>query len=76
VPLLIASWELAKLFYDMLNEDNYSKKRCDAYVNGWDSPFTAFLIRRYFAAVHIIREMTHFFATMRGEKADDLKTLL
>jgi hypothetical protein len=76
VPLLIASWDLANWFYDILHEDNYSKKRCDAYGNGWSSPFTSFLIRQYFAGVHIIREMTHFFANMRGEKANALKTLL
>jgi hypothetical protein len=76
VPLLIASWDLANWFYDILEESNYSPQRCKAYGEGWDSEFTSYLIGQYFAGVHIIREMTHFFAHMRDERADMLKKLL
>jgi hypothetical protein len=75
-PLLIAAWDLANWFFDILEEDNYSPQRCKAYGDGWDSKFTSYLIGQYFAGVHIIREMTSFFAHMRDERADTLKKLL
>jgi hypothetical protein len=76
VPLIIAAWDLANWFFDILDEDNYSPKRCAAYGDGWNSEFTSYLIGSYFAGVHIIREMTHFFAHITGEEAENLKKLL
>ena len=76
VPLLIAAWDLANWFYDILEESNYSPRRCNAYGSGWNSQFTSYLIGQYFAGVHIIREKTHFLAHIRGERADKLKQLL
>jgi hypothetical protein len=76
VPLIIAAWDLANWFYDITNEDYYSPKRCEAYGDGWDSEFTSYLIGQYFAGVHIIREMTHFFAHIRSTEAEKLKKLL
>jgi len=76
VPLLIAAWDLANWFHEILDEGNYSPERCKAYGSGWNSQFTSYLIGQYFAGVHIIREMTHFFAHMKGERADLLKKLL
>jgi hypothetical protein len=76
VPLIIAAWDLANWFYDILEEDNYSSERCAAYGNGWSSQFTSYLLGQYFAGVHIIREMTHFFAHIRGDEAEMLKKLL
>ncbi|KAL1795392.1 hypothetical protein ACET3X_007208 [Alternaria dauci] len=76
VPLIIAAWDLANWFYDILDEDNYSPKRCAAYGDGWNSEFTSYLIGSYFAGVHIIRETTHFFAHIRGKEAENLKKLL
>lgn len=40
VPLLIASWDLANWFYDILEDSNYSPQRCQAYGNEWNSRFT------------------------------------
>src|ERR1700712_1117467 len=76
VPLLIASWDLANWLYDILEDANYSPERCKAYGNGWNSQFTSYLFGQYFAGVHIIREMTQFFAYIRGERANQLKKLL
>ena len=76
VPLLIAAWDLANWFYDILEESNYNQQRCKAYGDGWNSQFTSYLLGQYFAGVHIIREKTHFFAHMRNERADMLKKLL
>ncbi|KAK5309572.1 hypothetical protein LTR70_010162 [Exophiala xenobiotica] len=76
VPLLIAAWDLANWFYDILEESNYSPKRCKAYGSGWNSQFTSYLLGQYFAGVHIIREKTHFLAHIRGKRADALKKLL
>ena len=76
VPLIIAAWDLSNWFFDILDEDNYSPKRCAAYGDGWSSEFTSYLIGSYFAGVHIIREMTHFFAHIRGEEAENLKKTL
>lgn len=76
VPLIIAAWDLANWFFDILDEDNYSPKRCAAYGDGWNSEFTSYLIGSYFASVHIVREMTHFFAHITGEDAESLKKLL
>ncbi|KAH7080394.1 hypothetical protein BKA63DRAFT_242848 [Paraphoma chrysanthemicola] len=76
VPLLIASWDLANWFYDILEESNYSPERCAAYGEGWNSQFTSYLLGQYFAGVHITREMTHFFAHMKGERVELLKKLL
>jgi hypothetical protein len=75
-PLLIAAWDLANWFVDILEDDNYSPRRCKAYGDGWDSPFTSFLIGQYFAGVHIIREMTSFFAHMRDKRVEGLNKLL
>lgn len=76
VPLIIAAWDLSNWFFDILDEDNYSPKRCAAYGDGWNSEFTSYLIGSYFAGVHIIREMTHFFAHITGEEAENLKKIL
>jgi hypothetical protein len=76
VPLIIAAWDLANWFYDITNEDYYSPTRCQAYGGGWNSEFTSYLIGQYFAGVHIVREMTHFFAHIRGTEAEKLKKLL
>jgi hypothetical protein len=76
VPLIIAAWDLANWFFDILDEGNYSPKRCAAYGDGWNSEFTSYLIGSYFAGVHIIREMTHFFAHITGKEAENLKKLL
>jgi hypothetical protein len=76
VPLIIAAWDLANWFFDILDEENYSPKRCAAYGDGWNSEFTSYLIGSYFASVHIIREMTHFFAHIKGKEAENLKKLL
>lgn len=76
VPLLIASWDLANWFYDILEESNYSPQRCKAYGDGWNSQFTSYLLGQYFAGVHIVRELTHFFSHMRGVRVDELKKLL
>jgi len=76
VPLIIAAWDLANWFFDILDEDNYSPKRCAAYGDGWNSEFTSYLIGSYFAGVHIVREMTHFFAHITGKEAENLKRLL
>lgn len=76
VPLLIAAWDLANWFFDVLEEDYYTADRCNAYGNGWDNHFTSYLLGQYFAAVHIIREKTHFFAHLRGKRAQMLKKLL
>lgn len=75
VPLIIAVWGLANWFYDILEEPNYTPERCAAYGNGWNSQFTSYLLGQYFAGVHIIREMTHFFAHIRGDEAEKLKKL-
>jgi hypothetical protein len=76
VPLMIAAWDLANWFYDILEEDNYTPERCAAYGNGWTDKFTSYLLGQYFAGVHIVREMTHFFAHIDGEEAEMLKKLL
>ena len=76
VPLLIAAWDLANWFYDILEEPNYSAKACDAYGDGWDSEFTSYLLGQYFACVHIIRQKTFFLAHVRGKKAHTLRKLL
>jgi hypothetical protein len=76
VPLLIASWDLANWLYDILEDDYYSPKRCKAYGDGWRNIFTSYLFGQYFAGVHIIREMTQFFAQIRGGRAELLKRLL
>lgn len=76
VPLLIAAWDLANWFYDILDESNYSPQRCKAYGSGWNSKFTSYLLGQYFAGVHIIREKTHFLAHIRGERAETLKKML
>lgn len=76
VPLIIAAWDLANWFFDILEEDNYNAVRCAAYGDGWSSQFTSYLLGSYFAGVHIIREMTHFFAHIRGEEAETLKKIL
>jgi len=76
VPLLIAAWDLANWFYDILEESNYSPQRCKAYGSQWNSQFTSYLLGQYFAGVHIIREMTQFLAHIRGERAEMLKKLL
>lgn len=76
VPLIMAAWDLANWFFDILDEDNYSPKRCAAYGDGWNSEFTSYLIGSYFAGVHIVREMTHFFAHITGSEAENLKKLL
>lgn len=75
-PSLFAAWDLANLFYDILEERNYNPLRCEAYGNGWNGSFTSYLLGQYFAGVHIIREMTHFLAYIRGEQAETLKRLL
>jgi hypothetical protein len=76
VPLLIASWDLANWLYDILENDYYSPKRCKAYGDGWNSEFTSYLFGQYFAGVHIVREMTQFFAHIKGGRAELLKRLL
>lgn len=76
VPLIIAAWDLSNWFFDILEIDNYTSERCAAYGDGWSSQFTSYLLGSYFAGVHIIREMTHFFAHIRGEEAEKLKKLL
>lgn len=76
VPLIIAAWDLANWFFDILEEDNYTAERCAAYGDGWSSQFTSYLLGSYFAGVHIIREMTHFFAHIKGEEAETLKKIL
>lgn len=76
VPLLNASWDLAHWLGDILEEENYSPERCQAFGDGWSSQFTSFLIGQYFAGVYILREKTHFLAHMRGEKVEALKKLL
>lgn len=76
VPLIIAAWDLANWFYDILEDDNYNPDRCAAYGNGWSSQFTSYLLGQYFAGVHIVREMTHFFAHISGDEAEMLKKLL
>lgn len=76
VPLLIAAWDLANWFYDILEDSNYSPQRCNAYGSGWNSQFTSYLLGQYFAGVHIIREKTHFFAHLQGGRADTVKHLL
>lgn len=76
VPLLIASWDLANWFYDVLEPTYYSPERCKAYGDGWNSQFTSYLIGQYFAGVHMVREKTHFLANLRGEQAERLKQLL
>ena len=76
VPLIIAAWDLANWFYDILEDDYYTVVRCDAYGDGWSSQFTSYLLGQYFAGVHIVREMTHFFAHIRGEEAEMLKKVL
>jgi hypothetical protein len=76
VPLVIAAWDLANWLFDILDEENYSPKRCAAYGDGWSSEFTSYLIGSYFAGVGIIQEMINFFAHITGEDAESLKTLL
>lgn len=76
VPLIIAAWDLTNWFYDILEESNYNPERCAAYGDGWNSQFTSYLIGSYFAGVHIIREMTHFFAHIKSRDAEKLKKLL
>lgn len=76
VPLIIAAWDLTNWFYDILEEPNYNPERCAAYGDGWNSQFTSYLIGSYFAGVHIIREMTHFFAHIKSKEAEQLKKLL
>ncbi|KAK0641356.1 hypothetical protein B0T16DRAFT_419701 [Cercophora newfieldiana] len=76
VPLLIASWDLANWLYDILEDDNYSPERCDAYGNGWTKQFNSYLFGQYFAGVHIIREKTQFFAGLGGSRSQELKKLL
>ncbi|KAJ4992106.1 hypothetical protein SVAN01_02427 [Stagonosporopsis vannaccii] len=76
VPLLIAAWDLANWFFDILEEPNYRLQRCNAYGSEWDSQFTSYLLGQYFAGVHIVREMTHFFAHIKSDEAEQLKTLL
>lgn len=75
-PLLIASWDLANWFYDILDERNYSPQRCKAYGNGWNSQFTSYLIGAFFASIHIVREKTHYLAHIKGKEAETLKKLL
>ncbi|KAK6365864.1 hypothetical protein LTR64_008700 [Lithohypha guttulata] len=75
-PLLIAAWDLANWFNDILNEDNYSPERCEAYGNGWSSTFTSYLLGQYFAGVHVLRINTQFLANIRGENARLLKKML
>lgn len=76
VPLLISAWDLANWLYDIMEEANYSPRRCAAYGNGWNSEFTSYLIGSYFAAVHILRLKTHFLAHIKGTQGDALKRLL
>ncbi|KAH6622425.1 hypothetical protein C7974DRAFT_377981 [Boeremia exigua] len=76
VPLLIAAWDLANWFYDITEYENYKPSRCAAYGDGWSPKFTSYLLGQYFAGVHIIREMTHFFAHIKGPEAEKLKKLL
>lgn len=77
VPLLSAAWDLANWFYEILDEDNYSPIRCKAYGDGWSSEFTSYTLGQYFAAVHIIREMTtHFYGHTKDKRAIMLKKLL
>lgn len=76
VPLLIASWDLANWFYDIMEDANYSPKRCEAYGNGWNSQFTSYLLGQYFAGVHILRLKTHFLAHIKGAQGLALKKLL
>ncbi|KAK1835031.1 hypothetical protein QBC39DRAFT_276138, partial [Podospora conica] len=76
VPLLIASWDLANWLFDILDDDNFSPARCRAYGNGWTSQFSSYLFGQYFAGVHIIREMTQFFAGLGGDGSQELKKLL
>jgi hypothetical protein len=58
------------------NIGNHREERYDAYGDAWSSELTSYLIGQYFAGIHIIREMTHFFANIREEKAEELKKLL
>ncbi|KAK4463921.1 hypothetical protein QBC42DRAFT_198046, partial [Cladorrhinum samala] len=76
VPLLIASWDLANWLYDILENKYYEPTRCLAYGEGWSNDFTSFLFGQYFSGVHIIREMTQYFAHIRGGRAEELKRLL
>lgn len=76
VPLVNAAWDLTNWLFDILDEDNYSTERCAAYGAGWSSQFTSYLLGQYFASVHIIREMIHFFPHIRGEEVEKLKNLL
>ncbi|KAK4169879.1 hypothetical protein QBC43DRAFT_352113 [Cladorrhinum sp. PSN259] len=76
VPLLVAFWDLANWLYDILEDDYYSPGRCAAYGDGWSNDFTSYLFGQYFAGVHIIREMTQFFAYIHGGRAEQLKRLL
>lgn len=76
VPLLGAAWDLANLFYEILDDDNYSPQRCKAYGDGWNSEFTSYLLGQYFASVHIIREMTTHFFGNKDKRAAMLKKLL
>jgi hypothetical protein len=76
VSLIIAAYDLANWFYDVMDEDHYSPERCAAYGNGWSSKYTSYLLGQYFASVYIIREMIHFFPHIRGKEAEMLKKLL
>ncbi|KAM7218440.1 hypothetical protein V8F06_006204 [Rhypophila decipiens] len=76
VPLLIASWDLANWLYDILEDKAYSPRRCKAYGDACDSQFTSYLFGQYFAGVHIVREMTQFFSHIKGNRAEQLKTLM
>ncbi|KAK4450402.1 hypothetical protein QBC34DRAFT_448132 [Podospora aff. communis PSN243] len=76
VPLLVASWDLAIWLYDMLEDDNYSPRHCEAWGSELNSQFTSYLFGQYFAGAHIIREMTQLFAHLRGGRAEQLKRLL
>lgn len=77
VPLLIAAWDLANWFHEILDDDNYSPRRCKAYGDGWTSEFASYLLGQYFAAVHILREMTtHFYGHTKDKRAIMLKKLL
>jgi hypothetical protein len=76
VSLIIAAYDLANWFYDILDEDNYSPERCAAYGDGWSSKYTSYLLGQYFASVYILREMIHFFPHIKGKNAELLKRLL
>ena len=76
MPLLIAAWDLANWFDDILNDDFYSPEACEAYGDGWNTQFTSYLIGQYLAGIHILREQTYFLAHLPGTRVHKLKKLL